>query len=155
MNVSRTMTNPAGGRILVVDDQENMCWVLSKLLSERGHAVGTAQSGARALKMLDGFDFQVVVVDYRLPDSNGIALSVQLRLRLPRLRSILMTSYGGDALRRQVINESLFAYLDKPFNNDVMIATIESGLREWETDGEGGGGAKPRTLFPGRAHAGA
>ena len=152
MKLSRTIDKMAGGRILVVDDQENMCWVLSKLLSERGHVVGTAQSGARALKMLDDFDCQVAVVDYRLPDSNGMTLSVQMRLRLPRLSSILMTSYGGDALRNQAMDKNLFAYFDKPFNNDLMIATIESGLKAWEASGEGGSGIKPRTLFPGRAH---
>ena len=49
------------------------------------------------------------------------------------------------------MDQNLFAYFDKPFNNDLMIATIESGLRAWETCGEAGG-IKPRTLFPGRAH---
>ena len=151
MKLSRTTERMTAGRILVVDDQADMCWVLSKLLSKRGHIVGTAQSGACALKMLDGFDCQVVVVDYRLPDSNGIALSIQMTSRLPRLISILMTSYGGDALCNQAMDENLFAYFDKPFNNDIMIATIESGLQAWETGGEGGVLTRPQTLFPGRA----
>jgi len=122
------------GRVLVVDDQENMCWVLSRLLLERGYVVRTAQNRARALKMLDDFDCQVAVVDYRLPDSNGIAVIVEMTSRLPRLRSILMTSYGGDALRNQAMEKGLFAYFDKPFNNDRMIETVEFGIRAWETD---------------------
>lgn len=149
--MSRTTAKVDAGRILVVDDQENMCWVLSKLLSERGHVVGSAQSGARALRMIESLDYQVAVVDYRLPDSDGITLSLQLRVRLPRLSSILMTSYGGSALCNKALDQHLFAYLDKPFNNDLMIATIESGLQAWEAAGDGG--ARPRTLFPGRAHA--
>lgn len=151
-HLSQTHENIPKGRILVVDDQENMCWVLSKLLSERGHVVRTAQSGAHALKALDDFDCQVAIVDYRLPDSNGIALSVEMTSRLPRLISILMTSYGSAAVRRHVMEENLFAYFDKPFKNDLMIETIEAGIRAWEAGGDDSAGrATVGTLFPGRA----
>ena len=149
--MSPTGETPPCGRILVVDDQENMCWVLSRLLSERGHEVRTAQRGVRALEALADFDCQVAVVDYRLPDSNGIALLIEMTARRPRLLPILMTSYGSDALRQRVVKARLFAYLDKPFRNDLMIETVEAGVRAWEA----GAGAAParatsQTLFPGR-----
>jgi len=140
------------GRIMVIDDQPNMCWVLSKLLSERGHEVRTAHDGSGALAALADFDCQVAVVDYRLPDLGGIALITRMRERLPRLRAILMTSYGSTSLRQRAMDEKLFAYLDKPFNNEIMICTIEDGVRSWETGDDSltqGDGA--RTRFPGRA----
>ena len=90
------------GRILVVDDQEHLCWVLAKLLSERGHEVRTAQTRASALKAVHaGFACQVALVDYRLPTSNGLALIAELTSHLPRLRAILMTSYGSASLRQR------------------------------------------------------
>lgn len=150
--MSQTHEKMPKGRILVVDDQENMCWVLSKLLSERGHVVRTAQSGARALKALDDFDCQVAIVDYRLPDSNGIALISDLTSRLRRLKSILMTSYGSAAVRKHVMEENLFAYFDKPFKNDLMVETIEAGIHAWEAGGDNPAGRPTNgTLFPGRA----
>lgn len=152
--MSRTHEKMPNGRILVVDDQENMCWVLSKLLSERGHVVRTAQSGARALKALDDFDCQVAIVDYRLPDSSGISLIIEMTSHLPSLRSILMTSYGSAAVRKHAMEENLFAYFDKPFKNDLMIETIEAGIRAWEAGGDNLAGrptSGTRTLFPGRA----
>jgi DNA-binding NtrC family response regulator len=79
-----------------------------------------------------------------------LILSAQMTLRLPRLSSILMTSYGGGALWNQAIDEHLFAYFDKPFNNDIMIATIEAGLAAWEAGVDPAGAARPQTLFPGR-----
>lgn len=149
----RTDEKMPKGRILVVDDQENMCWVLSRLLSERGHVVRTAQSGARALKALDDFDCQVAIVDYRLPDTNGISLITEMTSHLPSLRSILMTSYGSAAVRKHAMEQNLFAYFDKPFKNDLMVETIEAGIDAWQ-----GGGDDPAerptsggTLFPGRA----
>ncbi len=139
------------GRILVVDDQENMCWVLSKLLSERGHIVRTAQSGARALRLLDDFDCQVAVVDYRLPDYAGIALIQAMTSRLPPMKAILMTSYGSVSVRRQAVEEGVLAYFDKPFKNDLMIETIEGGVRSWaEGRGRGTGPGAPSPASPGR-----
>jgi two-component system response regulator HydG len=130
-----------------------MCWVLSKLLSERGHEVRAAYTEASALKALaSGFECQVAIVDYRLPDSNGIALILEMRSRLPRLQSILMTSYGNACLRQLAMDEKLFAYLDKPFNNGLMIRTVEDALCAWETgDDSLARGTHTQTLFPGRA----
>ena len=123
--------SPAG-RILVVDDQENLCWVLSRVLSERGHEVRTALCGAQALRVAAGFDCQVAIVDYRLPDTTGMALIAQLRSRLPHLRAILMTSYGSAALRAEVRQGGLFAYFDKPFVNTRMTETVETAILEAE-----------------------
>lgn len=139
------------GRILVVDDQPDMCWVLSKLLSDRGHEVRIAHSGAGALAAQAGFDCQTAVVDYRLPDTNGIALIAELTWHRPRLRGILMTSYGNAALRKSASDVGLFAYFDKPFNNDLMIDTIEDAVRAWESgDDSPAKGSGSRTRFPGR-----
>jgi DNA-binding NtrC family response regulator len=122
--------SPAG-RILVVDDQENLCWVLARLLSERGHVVRTAQNGAQALRVAAVFDCQVAIVDFRLPDTSGTALIARLRSAMPRLRAILMTSYGSAALRDEVANGGLVAYFDKPFVNTQMIESVETALLEW------------------------
>jgi DNA-binding NtrC family response regulator len=136
---------------LVVDDQENMCWVLARILSERGHVVRTAQTRERALKQLGYFDCQVAVVDYRLPDSNGIDLIGEITARLPRIRAILMTSYGNPTIHSQTLEKNIFAYFDKPFSNEVMIETVELGIREHEGDGQDEAACvRNQTLFPGR-----
>jgi DNA-binding NtrC family response regulator len=143
------------GRILVVDDQADLCWVLSKILSERGHEVRTAQSGARALAAMAGFDCQVAAVDYRLPDWEGLRLVVEMRSRRPQLRAILMTSYGDAALRQRVASEQLFGYLDKPFKNDLMVQCIEDAILAFEAGKDSfETGTHAGTRFPGRAHVG-
>lgn len=150
------MTDPMAdgaprGRILVVDDQQDVCWILSRLLSDRGHALRTAGSGARALAALEGFECQVAVVDFRLPDTNGLDLIVELTSRLPCLRSILMTSYGAAALEERVRQARLFAFLDKPFGNDLAIRTVEEALGAWHAGADSPGrDTAARTRFPGR-----
>lgn len=116
------------GRILVVDDQENLCWVLRRLLTERGHEVRTASTAAQALAVAAAFDPQVAVVDYRLPDGSGTALVGRLRALRPGLNAILMTSYGSAALREEVRLGGFAAYLDKPFVNGQMIDAVEAAL---------------------------
>ncbi len=144
--------HPVKGRILIVDDQPNMCWVLSKLLSERGHEVRTAYHGAAALAALADYDCQVAVVDYRLPDTDGIELVARMVDRLPRLQPILMTSYGSAALRQSATDDGFFAYLDKPFNNDLMMSTIEDAILVAKSGGDSpSSGSVSRTRFPGRS----
>jgi len=128
---SRTDKIPAG-RILVVDDQENLCWVLARVLSERGHVVRTAQTVAEALRVASAFDCQVAIVDYRLPDGSGTDLIERLRACAPRTRLILMTSYGSPALREQAQGLALHAFFDKPFVNALMVDSVEAALLAWE-----------------------
>ncbi len=119
------------GRVLVVDDQENLCWVLSRVLSERGHEVRTAQNCAQALRLASVFDCQVAIVDFRLPDGNGIALIERLRAENPGLRAILMTSYGSPALHEEIRSLGLHAFFDKPFVNAQMVDSVAAALLAW------------------------
>jgi DNA-binding NtrC family response regulator len=116
------------GRILVVDDQENLCWVLSRVLSERGHLVRTAQTSAQALRLASVFPCQVAIVDYRLPDGSGIAVIERLRAEVPGIRAILMTSYGSLALHEEIRSLGLHAFFDKPFVNGQMVDSVEAAL---------------------------
>jgi DNA-binding NtrC family response regulator len=119
------------GRVLVVDDQEHLCWVLSRLLRERGHVVHTASTGAQALRVAEAFPCQVAIVDYRLPDTSGLTLLARLQSGTPRMRGILMTSYGGAALRREASAAGL-ACFDKPFVNAHLVEAVETALAAWE-----------------------
>ncbi|MDI7267478.1 MAG: response regulator [Myxococcota bacterium] len=125
------------GRILVVDDAELMCRLLQMLLADRGHDVRTALDGAGALAAIEQFDCQVAVVDYRLPDTNGIDLVLEIRSRLPRVEAIMMTSYGDADIPRRAAAAGCFAFVRKPFNNEHMIRTIEQALHR----AAGGGGS--------------
>jgi len=143
------------GRILVVDDEKNLCWILSKILSERGHEGRIAPSGGRALATLESFDCQVAAVDYRLPDWDGLRLVGEMRSRRPRLQAILMTSYGDAGLRQRVAAQQLFAYVDKPFSNELMIGSIEEAIRAWRAGGDSlEPGTHARTWFPGLTDVG-
>lgn len=116
--------------ILIVDDDKNMCWILSKLFSEEGFKVKSATSAKEALLLIEGERISVAVLDYRLPDMNGIELFEHIKRKYCLIPSILITSYGSKQLREEATEAGLFAYLDKPFSNQELIHIIREVLSE-------------------------
>jgi DNA-binding response OmpR family regulator len=116
--------------ILIVDDQKNMGWILSKVLSDAGFAVATAETAAEALALAANGEVAVAIIDYRLPDKSGFALFGELRRCQPQLPAVLITSYGSGQLREEALRLGFHAYLDKPFDNRVLIATLRAVLKE-------------------------
>ena len=116
--------------ILVVDDQKNMCWILSKVLVDAGFVVATAETAAEALAVAANGQVAAAIIDYRLPDQSGFALLGELRRCHPRLPAVLITSYGSEQLRAEALRLGFHAYLDKPLDNRVLIATLRAVLKE-------------------------
>lgn len=115
--------------ILVVDDQENMCWILSKVLSNAGFSVKTANTAREALYKVGKEDISAAIIDFRLPDSNGFDLFLDLRKRDRNFPCVLITSYGSNQLREEALELGFDAYFDKPFDNGVLIAVLTKTLK--------------------------
>ena len=110
--------------ILIVDDHENMCWILSKVLSEAGLSSKTAQTAKEAISIADEGGISAAIIDYRLPDGNGLDLFLDLRKRNKNLSCILITSYGSSKLREEALRLGFDTYFDKPFDNKALVAAL-------------------------------
>jgi len=107
--------------ILVVDDEEDLCWILRKVLSEAGYRVRTARTGKEALQVCADEEVMVAIIDYRLPDMNGIALFQQLSGTGRLVIGILITSYGSPKLREEAEAVGFLTYFDKPLSHKKLI----------------------------------
>jgi len=116
--------------ILVVDDQESMCWVLSKILSDAGFSVETVGSAEKALFKATNNKISAAIIDYRLPDQNGFDLFLELKKQNPKILGVLITSYGSKELQEKALQLGFYAYFDKPFQNEVLISTLRKGLKK-------------------------
>lgn len=116
-------------KILVVDDQENMCWILSKVLSDAGFSVESANTAGEARSIVDQGSISAAIIDFRLPDDNGFDLFLDLRRRKENLPCVLITSYGSAKLREDAIMLGFDAYFDKPFNNNALVAVLRKILK--------------------------
>lgn len=115
-------------RILVVDDQENMCWILQRVLGQAGFEVHTATSAGESLAKAAAHEMQAAVIDYRLPDRDGISVLAELRKLNPGMAAVLMTSYGSAALCHSALQHGFTACLDKPFRNQDLLACLSAAL---------------------------
>jgi DNA-binding NtrC family response regulator len=111
--------------ILVVDDQEHMCWVLHKVLSEAGYAVQTARSGNEALRICADGGMVAAIIDYRLPDMNGIELFQQANSTGRTMVGILITSYGSPKLREEALAAGFLTYFDKPLSHKKLLECLD------------------------------
>ena len=115
-------------KILVVDDQASMCWILAKILEGVGLATEAAATGKDALALVTAGDFAAAIIDYRLPDMNGLELFLQMQARQVRLPAFLITSYGSNALRHEALKLGFRGYFDKPFSNQLLVDAILTAL---------------------------
>ena len=127
--------SPAGtrpGRILVVDDDENVTNMLRRALSFEGYAVATARDGADALKKTLEFAPDLVVLDIMMPGVGGVEVARRLRAGDPQLAILMLTA--KDAAADQVIGLDAGAddYLVKPFALEILTARIRALLRRRE-----------------------
>ncbi len=111
--------------ILIVDDEVNLCNTLSKILTMKGYQISTAESGFRALDLIKEKQFDVVLMDIKMPVMNGIETFKQIKAIKPGSIIILMTAFSIDDLIRDAIRDGVYAVISKPFDIDTVISMIE------------------------------
>jgi len=120
--------------IHVVDDDEAARDSLSFLLSAAGHAVKTFDSAGAFLEALAGMEVSCVVTDIRMPGVDGLELMRRLTAEGHRFPVIMITGHGDVPLAVEAMKLGAFDFLEKPFDDDTMIAAINGALHRVETD---------------------
>lgn len=115
-------------RVLVVDDESLIRWSLSEVLAESGCLVDEAGDGASAVRLLsDGQPFDVVLLDYRLPDSNDLRLLQKIRSLSPRTTVIMMTAFGTPEMMDEALKLGAYRVVAKPFDvHDIARLVAEA-----------------------------
>jgi DNA-binding response OmpR family regulator len=114
-------------RILVVDDEADIRFVLESLLVERGHSVATAADGAAALATLAEERFDVMVLDVMMPGTSGIEVLDRVRAdrRLRGLPVIVLSADSNVISRARGLRHGADDYVGKPFDMDELMLRIE------------------------------
>ncbi len=123
-----------GVQILLVDDEEGFASVLEKRLARRGFSVEYAPSGSEAILKLRARLFDLVVLDLKMQDMDGLEVLRIFRKMDPNLPVIILTGHGSDelaALERD--RDPMSDYLIKPCDFDELLARILELVREART----------------------
>ena len=102
-------------KILVVDDEEIVRRTLISFISEYGHRVDEADDGPSALEALEMCEYDLALVDLRMPGSNGLDLTASMRAQCPHLSVILISGFRDDAITAHALKLGVEGFLNKPF----------------------------------------
>jgi DNA-binding NtrC family response regulator len=112
-------------RVLVVDDEALIRWSLVETLSDAGLSVAEASDGQSALRTLsDSGPFDVIVLDYRLPDSNDLNLLAAIRRQSPRTAVVMMTAFGTPEVSSGALELGAYRVVAKPFDMHHMADLV-------------------------------
>jgi DNA-binding NtrC family response regulator len=104
-------------RVLVVDDEPLIRWSIAETLGAAGHQVAEAEDAASALRAIrDEPDPDLVLLDFRLPDSNDLGLLAKIRQIAPETTVIMMTAFGTQDVTAGALKLGALKVLNKPFN---------------------------------------
>ena len=120
--------------ILVVDDSFTDRETLKNILDERGYGVVTASSGAEALARVKEKRFDIIFLDVKLPDIDGVEFFEQVKAIDPEVAVIMMTGYSETELMQRVISHGAYTCIYKPFNVDRVVSLVSelSWWRKWK-----------------------
>ena len=116
--------------VLLVDDEICYVNVLANRLSKRKIAASKAYSGTEAIRKLREQDFDVVVLDLKLEDMDGIEVLKILKKMVPDLNVIMLTGHGSEQAAKDGIKEGAFDYLTKPCELKDLIAKIREAHQQ-------------------------
>jgi two-component system, NtrC family, nitrogen regulation response regulator GlnG len=111
-------------RVLVADDEESICVVISTALTQSGHEVETVGTGGDAIAALIGGDFDVAILDVRLPDMSGLDVLARIREVNPSATIIVITAQNTMSNAIEAMKRGAFNYLTKPFDLDEVRALV-------------------------------
>ena len=117
-------------RILVVDDDENIRKVLTKILEDEGYTVESVGTAKEAIEITKRKFYNLALIDIRLPDMEGVKLLTKIRDTTPKMRKIIITGYPTLKNAVEAVNKGADAYIMKPFDMKELLSKIKEQLKK-------------------------
>jgi two-component system response regulator HydG len=115
-------------KILIIDDDRDMCLLLKRFLTRHGFEVLEAYNGKKALEILDETEPSLVMCDFRLEDMEGNVLLGKIKEKYPQLPVIIITGYSDIKIAVEVMKMGAYDYITKPLFPDEILVTIRKAL---------------------------
>lgn len=115
-------------RVLVADDEKNMRWALKKALLNDGFIIDEAENGQDALNKFDANIYDLIILDIKMPEMNGIEVLKEIRNKDKDIPVIVITAYGTISSAIEAIKLGAADYIQKPFDIDELKHVIKKSL---------------------------
>lgn len=122
------------GRILVIDDEEQIRKVVGTVLRKGGFDVVEAEDGGKAIELLNSGDnpmmIDVIICDIRMPHINGTEAIKYFRAQYPSVPIIVLTAYPDFQLATSMLKEGVTDYLVKPVDREKMLMAVKNAMEK-------------------------
>ena len=115
-------------KILIIDDDFDMCVLLSRFLNKKGYSTEVAHNASKGLAKFNEFNFDIVLCDFRLGDKDGKDVLMKIKELKPKTIVIIITGYSDIKTAVDVIKLGAFDYITKPLIPDEVINVVEKAL---------------------------
>jgi DNA-binding NtrC family response regulator len=118
----------ASGSILIIDDEAAIRESLQTLLELEGFQVETSDSGEEGLARLADHTFDLILLDFALPDKNGLEVLAEVRERDPEINVMMITAYGTVENAVRAMQGGAVNFIQKPWDNEKLLADIRASI---------------------------
>lgn len=118
------MANKEKLKILVVDDEPDLCWVLEQALKADGHEITRAETGEIAREIIEDASFDLAFIDIRLPDEDGFSIAEFLKKNNPDVKVVIISGYyypEDEGLQDKDVD----GFISKPFDLDQINEMVQ------------------------------
>ncbi|MEM9830099.1 MAG: sigma-54 dependent transcriptional regulator [Bacteroidota bacterium] len=115
-------------RVLIIDDDPSFCTLLHNFLKKNSYETQEAYSAREGIRAVYDHDFDIVLIDYRLPDMDGLELLKNIKKRYFHLPVIIMTNYANIKTAVKAMQLGAFEYVTKPINPDEILLSMRNAL---------------------------
>ncbi len=135
----------SGERVLVVDDDPDVVELCRRILTSEGYLVKGATSGQEALEMARREPFDLLLVDIRMPDMDGMEVYRSIRVIAPEVAGVIITAYGSLDVAIEAIELGFSGFVAKPFSSEALALAVGQALERRRLEREN---ARLRALIP-------
>jgi len=122
------METPAKSVILLVDDEDSIRFFLEKILVQEGYEVHSAKTGVEAVEMTQRYIPDLILLDLKLPDINGIEVLERVKAIFPEICVVMITAFGAIETAVQAMKQGAYDFVTKPIILDQLLIIIKKAL---------------------------
>jgi two-component system response regulator HydG len=139
-------------RVLIIDDDMDMCTLLSRFLSRNGYDTDVAYSGQKGIAKFEEENFDVVLCDYRLGNMDGKEVLLSVKKLKPDTIVLIITGYSDIKTAIDVIKQGAYDYITKPLIPDEVLSVLNKALDQPVQPVEKNNAANKSKIAPGKYH---
>ena len=122
--------NTGKPKILIVDDEKGLRFGTQRLLEDEGFDVDTAENGVEGIKLGTTYDYDVAVIDMKMPDIDGLDVLREIKKANPATVCFIATAYASYDTAIESTRLGALSYIPKPFTPDELLNQVQQGLKQ-------------------------